>query len=143
MKEKVFKALTNMGFKPEPVEDCGYFFCYEGMKLLYIYNEDDEDFLNVALPGIYDIEEGKMAEYCALTEKLNSVLKYVKAYAFGDSMWLTYERKLLGGENLEKTLLHIISSMEGAYMYARKAIAGVEAEFAGGPGGASVCEKGN
>ncbi len=143
MKEKVFKALTNMGFKPEPIEDCGYSFGYEGMKLLYIYNEDDEDFLNIALPGIYDIEEGKMAQYCTLTEKLNSVLKYVKAYAFGDSMWLTYERKLLDGENLEKNLLHIILSMEGAYMFARKAIADIEAKFAGEPGDTIACEKGN
>lgn len=143
MKEKVFKALTNMGFKPEPVEDCGYYFGYEGMKLLYVYNEDDEDFLNVSLPGIYDIEDGKMAQYCALAEKLNSALKYVKAYTFGDSMWLTYERKLLGGENLEKILLHIILSMEGAFMFARKAIADIEAGFAGKSDGVSACEKGN
>ena len=143
MKEKVFKALTKLGFKPEPVEDCGYCFGYEGMKLLYIHNEDDEDFLNISLPGIYSIEEGKMAQYCALAEKLNSALKYVKAYAFGDSMWLTYERKLFDGENLEKNLLHIILSMEGAHLFALKAIADIEANFGGKPGGASACEKGN
>ncbi len=77
MKERILEAFYNLGFKLEEEEGVGCFFNYEGMNLLYMCNENDEDFLNIALPGILDVEESKTLHICALMEKINSTLKYV------------------------------------------------------------------
>ena len=94
MKEKILEAFRDLGFKLEEEEGMGYCFNYEGLHLLYMYNENDEEFLNIALPGIVEVEEDRMLQICALLEKINSTLKYVKTYMLGNSVWLFYEREL-------------------------------------------------
>ena len=119
MKEKILEAFSNLGFKLEEEEGMGYSFNYEGLNLLYMYNEDDEEFLNIALPGIIEVEDDKMLHTCALLEKINSTLKYVKAYMLGNSVWLFYERELIeqreqnteGQLYREEDLMTVISRM--------------------------------
>ena len=38
---------------------------------------------------------GKMLQICALLEKINSTLKYIKACIVGNRVWLFYERELI------------------------------------------------
>ena len=59
-------------------------------------------------------------------EKINSTLKYVKAYLFGDSVWMFYERELLGGEDLQLVISRMILHLEAGLQFARKAIAEIE-----------------
>ncbi len=56
MKEKILEAFRDLGFKLEEEEGMGYCFNYEGLNLLYMYNESDEEFLTIALPGIVEVE---------------------------------------------------------------------------------------
>ena len=100
MKEKIFEAFANLGFKLDGSDDTGYVFDYENLHLIYMYNQNDEDYFCICLPGFYDYEEAKKEQYQALAEKINATLKYVKAYTLGGCMWLFYERELLGGEDL-------------------------------------------
>ena len=122
MKEKILAAFENLGFNLEDNESLGYHFYYEGINFLYMYNEDDEDFLNISVPGIYDLEEDNKENYDALKEKINSTLKYVKAYTLGDSLWIFYERDLLGNEDLEEVIRHMILHLAAALMFARDSI---------------------
>lgn len=87
MKEKILEAFDNLGFNLEDNESLGYHFYYEGINFLYMYNEDDEEFLNIAVPGIYDLEDDNKENYEALKEEINSTLKYVKAYTLGKGLW--------------------------------------------------------
>ena len=103
MKEKILEAFRELGFKLEEEEGMGYCFNYEGMNLLYMYNENDEEFLNIALPGIVEVEDDKMLQICALLEKINSTLKYIKAYMLGNSVWLFYERELIEQREQSRT----------------------------------------
>lgn len=138
MKENILEAFRNLGFKLEEEEGMGYCFTYEGLNLIYVYNEDDEEFLNIALPGIMPVEGGKASQTFALLEKLNSTLKYVKAHMLGDRIWLFYERALIGQreknaegqpvgeEDLEAVISHMIIHLEGGYRFACKAMAEIE-----------------
>ena len=101
MKEKILEAFKTMGFAMEELEGMGYGFDYEGKHFLYMYNEDDEDFLNISLPGVLDIDNENDTTFYQVMDKLNGTLKYVKAYKLNDSMWLFYERELFGGEDLK------------------------------------------
>lgn len=122
MKEKILAAFENLGFNLEDNESLGFFFNYEGINYLYMYNEDDEDFLNISVPGIYDLEEDNKENYDALKEKINSTLKYVKAYTLGKGLWLFYERDLLGNEDLEEVIRRMILHLAAALMFARDSI---------------------
>ena len=122
MKEKILAAFENLGFNLEDIESLGFSFNYEGIYYLYMYNEDDEDFLNISVPGIYDLEEDNKEHYDALKEKINSTLKYVKAYTLGKGLWLFYERDLLGNEDLEEVIRRMILHLAAALMFARDSI---------------------
>ena len=112
MKEKILEAFRDLGFKLEEEEGMGYCFNYEGLNLLYMYNESDEEFLNIALPGIVEVEEDKMLQICALLEKINSTLKYIKAYMLGNSVWLFYERELIEQREQNRTCSDYAESQE-------------------------------
>lgn len=130
MKEKILEAFRDLGFKLEEEEGMGYCFNYEGLNLLYMYNESDEEFLNIALPGIIEVEEDRMLQICALLEKINSTLKYVKTYMLGNSVWLFYERELFGEEDLMTVISRMILHLEAGLVFARKAMAEIEETMA-------------
>ena len=132
MKEKILEAFRDLGFKLEEEEGMGYCFNYEGLNLLYMYNENDEEFLNIALPGIVEVEENRMLQICALLEKINSTLKYVKTYMLGNSVWLFYERELFGEEDLMTVISRMILHLEAGLVFARKAMAEIEETMTNG-----------
>lgn len=95
-----------------------------------MYNENDEEFLNIALPGIVEVEEDRMLQICALLEKINSTLKYVKTYMLGNSVWLFYERELFGEEDLMMVISRMILHLEAGLVFARKAMTEIEETMA-------------
>lgn len=123
MKEKILEAFKALGFEMEELEGMGYGFQYEGKHFLYMYNEDDEDFLNISLPGVLDIDDENNTTFYHVMDKLNGTLKYVKAYKLNGSMWLFYERELFGGEDLKQVLSRMILHLEAALMFLRRAMA--------------------
>lgn len=131
MKEKILEAFDNLGFKLKEEDISGsYTFSYEDLNLMYTYNENDEDFLSISLPGIIELKDYEPWQVYALLEKINSTLKYVKAYIIGDYVWLFYERELFADENEHENLMMIISRMilhlEAGLIFARKAMEEIE-----------------
>jgi hypothetical protein len=117
MKEQILNTFATMGFLLEEMEGFGYGFSYEGISYLYMPNDDDDDFLNLAIPAILEVTEDNTPAALMLMDKLNSTLKYVKANEFGDSIWLFYERELYGGEDFEKLLSRMILHLEAAISF--------------------------
>ena len=129
MKEQILNTFAAMGFQLEEMEGFGYGFLYEGINYLYMPNDDDEDFLNIAVPAIVEINDENIHAAHLLMDKLNSTLKYVKANKLGDSMWLFYERELYGGEDFEKLLSRMILHLEAALNFYRNAMANIKEEL--------------
>ena len=129
MKEQILNTFAAMGFLLEEMEGFGYGFQYEGINYLYMPNDDDEDFLNIAVPAIVEINDENIHAAHLLMDKLNSTLKYVKANKLGDSMWLFYERELYGGEDFEKLLSRMILHLEAALNFYRNAMANIKEEL--------------
>lgn len=129
MKEKILNVFETLGFQLEEMEGFGYGFRYEGINYLFMPNEDDEEFLNIAIPAILEINEDNVHAAHMLMDKLNSTLKYVKANKLGDSMWLFYERELYGGEDLEKLVSRMILHLEAAMNFYRNAMTNIKNEL--------------
>lgn len=126
MKEKILEAFAELGFKLEQMDDFGYGFSYEGTNFIFMPNSDDEEFLNICVPGIYDLEEESPFTFIELMNKINSTLKYIKAYELGKSIWLFYERELFGDEDLAKVISRMILHLEAGLMFSRKAMAEIK-----------------
>lgn len=126
MKEKILEAFAELGFKLEQMDDFGYGFSYEGTNFIFMPNSDDEEFLNICVPGIYDLEEESPLTFIELMNKINSTLKYIKAYELGKSIWLFYERELFGDEDLAKVISRMILHLEAGLMFSRKAMAEIK-----------------
>ena len=71
-----------------------------------------------------------MLQICALLEKINSTLKYIKAYMLGNSVWLFYERELFGEEDLMTVISRMILHLEAGFVFARKVMAEIEKTMA-------------
>ena len=126
MKEEILEAFAELGFKLEQMDDFGYGFSYEGTNFIFMPNSDDEEFLNICVPGIYDLEEESPLTFIELMNKINSTLKYIKAYELGKSIWLFYERELFGDEDLAKVISRMILHLEAGLMFSRKAMAEIK-----------------
>lgn len=120
MNEKILNALNNLGFETEKLGQFGYGFDYEGIHFVWI-DSDDEELLTIAIPGVLDKEDNSELKFYQLMDKLNSVLKYIKVNEYGDSMWLFYERQIIGEEDLEQVLPHMIVHLEQALRHLREA----------------------
>ncbi len=123
MKEKVLEAFHELGFQMEELEDHGYCFGYEGQKYLYSPNESDDEFLSISIPCIYELTDDNFTKYIALTERINSTLKYVKAYHIANYIWLFYEREMLSeDEDLMLVVSRMILHLEAAVRFVAEAM---------------------
>lgn len=113
MKEKILNTFKNLGFEMEDFEELGYGFDYEGLHYLLL-NNDEEEFLNIAIPAVYEKSDSNELEFYKVIDKLNTALKYIKANELFGSIWLFYEREMIGEEDLEKLLPKMILHLEHA-----------------------------
>lgn len=126
MKEKILDTLKALGFTLEDMGDSCYGFQFEGKNYLYMYNESDADFLNIALPTVLEWDGETKASFFQLMDKLNSTLKYVKANKVNDSMWLFYERELFGDEDLKQVVSRMIFHLDAGINYLHRSMKKVE-----------------
>ena len=102
MKEKILEAFKALGFKVEDLDGTAYGFHYEGRNFLLLLNEEDEEFLNIALPCVLEPDD---------------VDEYVKAYKAFGGMTLFYERELSGGEDLKEVIRRMILHIEAGHFF--------------------------
>ena len=121
MKEKIMTAFKNLGFELNKMDDSLYGFEYEGINFIWMWT-DDEDFLSISIPAIVNFDPSNELDFYKLADKFNATYKYVKAYRFADSMCLFYERELIGEENLELVIPHMLLQLESIMRSMREAL---------------------
>ncbi len=120
MKDKILDTLTELGFKLEVIDNIGYGFSYEGIKYMYMHPHNDENFLNICIPAVFDLEDDSDLMYYKLMDRINTNQKYVKAYELGNCIWLFYERELYGDEDLMVLITRMILHLEASHGMARR-----------------------
>ena len=128
MEEKILEAFKKLGFLLEEKEEFGYGFNYEGKHFLYMRSDNDSDFLNIAIPAVMDNDDKEDIYFYKVMDKINGTLKYIKAYELYDSMWLFYERELIGDEDLKTVLKNMILRLDNGFNFLHKSISNVDNE---------------
>ena len=121
--KKVLEAFDSLGFKMEDV-GWGRTFRYEDAAFVYMDPNTDHEYVCIAMPGICEESDYTPEQISALKEEINNKLKYVKASSLIDSVWLSYEHRYVGEENMEDVIapmiLHLMSARDFAHQYIRE-----------------------
>lgn len=114
-KEIILDQLKAMGFEPIELGDVGFVFKYEDMNYLYMPDDDDEQFLRIVLPHLFEVTaENRVAVLDAMHET-GLMLKYAKVCIMHENAaWAIYEHRLTSTDNLAELLEHIIRVLEAA-----------------------------
>lgn len=114
-KEIILDQLKAMGFEPFELGDVGFVFKYEDMNYLYMPDDDDEQFLRIVIPHLFEVtDENRVAVLDAMHET-GLMLKYAKVcIMYENAVWAIYEHRLTSTDNLAELLEHIIRVLEAA-----------------------------
>lgn len=88
--ESVLSYLKSQGLVPQET-DYGIIFKYQMCNFLIFKDEDDQSFLQIAMPGIYDVTEDTMLDVLMACNDVSRSVKVSKAIINDDSVWLLYE----------------------------------------------------
>ena len=79
--EMVVSVLQSLGFKPQ-IDDEGDIFIRYQMKTIYVMgsSSDDEDYLVVVFPQMYEVNEGEETKVLAVCNKITREIKLTKVY---------------------------------------------------------------
>ena len=88
----VMDFLKKEGFCPKVDEDNGnIIFKYQMCTFLFINNDEDEEFFQLAFPYIYDVTEENRDLVLEAANKVNSRIKVAKVIVPGENVWVLFE----------------------------------------------------
>ena len=71
--------------------DFGITFKYQMCNFLIFKDDDDQSFIQIVMPGIYDVKEDTMFDVLLACNEVNKSIKVAKAIVNEDSVWILYE----------------------------------------------------
>lgn len=89
--ELVLNFLRSQGFCPEVEDNGNIYFKFQMRNFLYINNDEDNDFFQLLMPAIYEINEDNRDVALEAANKVNSGMKVAKASVINDNVWLFFE----------------------------------------------------
>lgn len=94
--DEIINYLQGEGLMPRKDEDGDILFKYQMKNFIIFDTADDEQYLQIALPGIYDVNEENLVEVLAACNSVSRSIKVAKAIVTGDnkSVWVVYESML-------------------------------------------------
>ena len=113
-KDDVLTALDNLGFGVEEINEYFYHFEYEEVNYLYNYDEDDEDFLHLSIPAIFQVTEDNAEMVMPVINRANDIIKYAKIVYSQEMVWATFEYPLFEWVNIEELLEFAIRMLQSA-----------------------------
>ena len=122
-KELILAKIEELGFSIEEAGDFGYVFKYEELTILYM-PDDDENFLRFAVPNIYDVTDENKPFVLEVVNDTNMSIKYSKTCVYGDSVWIFYEYRLFGEDNLEDIIEHSMLLLQASYFLFHRKLEG-------------------
>ena len=124
IKDQIKDFLAEEGFRPQE-EDFGIYFRYQMLSFLIHWDEDDELFLKISLPGIFTTDENNRVDALEAVNAVNVERKVVKALIYDDSVWLTAEQLLDSTPQYDDIIprtLGMLMEARGAFYEALKKI---------------------
>lgn len=91
--ERVFETLREQGLIPS-MEEYGIAFRYQMTNFIYVPDKEDDEFFNMLIPGIYDVNEENEYDVLRAVNSVNNAMKVVKIVISYDSVWVCFESEM-------------------------------------------------
>lgn len=97
--------LREEGFQPKLDSDGDIVFKREGYTFILFTNEDDEEFVRLDLPNIWEIESlGERQRVMIAAAEVNRQVKVAKVLPINDNVWVSTQLLIDPVENLSRVL---------------------------------------
>ncbi len=112
--ERVLEFLKTQGFCPEVDEHGGIIFKYQMATFLFINNDEDEEFFQLAMPHIYQVTDDNRDIVLEAANKTNTSMKVAKISVLGDSVWAFFEILLDQSPDVKDIIPRALNILMGA-----------------------------
>ncbi len=112
--ERVLEFLKTQGFCPEVDEHGGIIFKYQMATFLFINNDEDEEFFQLAMPHIYQVTDDNRDIVLEAANKTNASMKVAKISVLGDSVWAFFEILLDQSPDVKDIIPRALNILMGA-----------------------------
>ena len=110
--------LTSEGLRPEET-DYGFMFKYQSLTFLIFWDDDDNQYLKLALPSIYNVDDNNRDDALAAANEVNIEWKVIKTVVLSDEVWVVAEQLIDKDPNLAdlvpRTIKILMSGRESFY----------------------------
>jgi len=93
VKEQIKEYLVSEGLRPQE-ENFGFYFRYQMLNFYIHWSEDDEFYLSISLPNIFEADENNRVDVLETLNKLAMGRKVVKGCLVENAVWVTAEQLL-------------------------------------------------
>lgn len=101
----MMKFLKEEGYAPKLDDDGDIIFKREGLTYILFVSEDDEEFVRLDLPNVWEIESlGERQMVMAAAAEVNRQVKVAKVVPMGDNVWVSAQLLIDPIENVGKVL---------------------------------------
>ena len=90
IKEQLGAYLSGEGMQPSD-KPYGFHFEFEDLSFHMFWDVDDERYMSLTLPGIFDVDENNREDALCAANKVNDNIKVVKAIVREDDVWVVSE----------------------------------------------------
>ncbi len=112
--ERVLDFLKTQGFCPEVDEHGGIIFKYQMATFLFINNDEDEEFFQLAMPHIYQVTDDNRDIVLEAANKTNTSMKVAKISVLDDSVWAFFEILLDQSPDVKDIIPRALNILMGA-----------------------------
>ena len=117
-KSNLGSYLTNEGLRPEET-DFGFVFEYQKLTFFIFWDDDDNQYLKIALPGIYNVDDNNREDALAAANEVNIEWKVIKTVVLSDEVWVVAEQLIDKDPNMAdlvpRTIQILVSGRESFY----------------------------
>lgn len=112
-KPEIIEYLADQGLRPKD-QPYGISFNYQMLNYVIRYDEDDDQFLQIVLPGIFDVNADNRVDALEAANVVNDQRKVVKCVVLDDTVWVLAEQLLDSTPDYDDILPRAINMLQQA-----------------------------
>ncbi len=85
------RYMVESGYSPEET-DFGFVFKHKNLTFIIFWDDNDNQYLKLALPGIYNVDDNNKLNSLKAANEVNKEWKVIKAVVTSDEVWVVAEQ---------------------------------------------------
>jgi len=114
-KKEVGAYLSSEGLRPQET-DFGFVFEYQNLTFFIIWDDNDDQYLKIALPGIFNVDDNNRDDALVAVNEVNKEWKVIKSVVTDDEVWVVAEQFVDKDPNLSDLVPRSINILMGGRM---------------------------